>query len=52
MINWQRQEVGRWQRREKKLAKEKSRMKQHGKDIGVIYRDRILKKNRSIKDER
>jgi len=40
-----------WQRREKKLAKEKSRMKQHGKNIGVIYRDRILKKNRNINKE-
>ncbi len=32
-----------WERREEKLEKQKNRMKKHGKNIGEIYKNAILK---------
>ena len=36
--------MDRWQRREIKLEKQKTKIKQHGKNIGEIYRNAILKR--------
>jgi len=33
-----------WKEREKKLSKRKSRMKKHGKNIAIIYRNVIKNK--------